>query len=92
MYEAVCEEQYYTIEFKVGFVNNMTEEIIYKWDQLYEPLSGNPYHFKDEAMAVMKAKEIAKEGRWGCSINIRIIKRIIKTENWVIREFNSKDY
>lgn len=86
------EEQYYTIEFHAGYVDHKTEVMTYKWDELHQPLNGEPYHFKDEASAMMKAKEIAKEGRWGCPIDLRIIKRVIKTENWHICELNSKDY
>ena len=86
------EERYYTIEFKVCHVDNETKQLTYKWEELQQTLSGAPYRFPDEALAIMKAKEIAAEGRWDCKIDLRVIKRIIHTENWHICELLAKDY
>ena len=86
------EERYYTIEFKACYVDNETKQLTYKWEELQHTLGGEPYRFPDEAMAIMKAKEIATEGRWGCKIDLRVMKRVIHTENWHVCELLAEDY
>jgi hypothetical protein len=86
------EERFYTIEFNACHVDNKTGEKTYAWEELEQTLSGEPFRFPDEALAVMKAKEIAAEGRWGCKLDLRVIKRIIHTESWHICELLAKDY
>jgi hypothetical protein len=85
------ETQFYCIEFYAGYADHNTEKVTYRWEELQDPF-GNEYRFKDEQTAIHKAMEIAKEGRWGHPIKLRVIRRVIKVESWFIHELDPKDY
>jgi hypothetical protein len=83
--------QFYCIEFEAGYVDHVTGKMSYLWKELQDPF-GNEYRYKDEQTAIHKAIQIAKEGRWGCPINLKVMKRIVKVESWYIHGLDSKDY
>ena len=81
------EEKYYTIEYFVGFENSDDGH----WEELTDVFL-NPYHFDDAAAALAKAAEIARQGRWGQPIKLRVMKYIKTVNSWKLREFEPKDY
>jgi hypothetical protein len=85
------EERYYAIEFYASYVDHKTEKLTDEWHDMHDPFN-KPYHFKDEQTAIHKAIDLAKEGRWGIPIQLRVIKHIITHEKWYIHEFMPKDY
>jgi len=84
-------KHFYCIEFEAGYVDHVTEKTSYLWNELHDPF-GKEYRFQDEQTAIHKAIAIAKEGRWGCPIKLRVMKRIIKNESWHIYEIDPKKY
>lgn len=85
MYE---EYKYYNIEYLTGSEVSTDTRV---WVELEDTFS-NPYRFDEAYAAMIKAKEIATEGKWGQPITLRVMKYIKKIENWHICYLNPKDY
>ena len=81
------EEKSYVIEYFVGFENSDDGH----WEDLTDTFA-NPYHFDEAAVALVKAKEIARQGKWGQPIKLRVMKYIKTVNSWKLREFEPKDY
>lgn len=85
------EEKYYTIEYYHARFFNQEEGMTYEWKEL-ENGFGDPYRFEEAELALAKAEEIAQEGRWGGLIKLRVMKRIVRTEEWYVKELDPVDY
>lgn len=81
------EETYYTIEYLVGLNGSSNED----WEYLSDS-SLKLYRFDDAAEALAKAGEIARQGKWGQPIKLRVMKYNKMVNSWKLREFEPKDY
>ena len=81
------EEKYYTIEYLVGMDSSEDRD----WEYLTDS-SLSLYRFDDAAEALAKAGEIARQGKWGQPIKLRVMKYIKTVNSWKLREFEPEDY
>lgn len=82
------EEKYYTIEYYTGPLDSKDT---HDWVQLYDTFD-YPYRFDEVEEALVKAKEIAIQGKWGQPIKLRVMKYAMMANSWKLREFEPKDY
>lgn len=81
------EEKYYTIEYLVGLDGSEDRD----WEYLTDS-SLSLYRFDEAENALAKAEEIARQGKWGQPIKLRVMKYIKTTNSWYIGGFEPEDY
>lgn len=81
------EEKYYTIEYLAGRDSSDDGD----WTVLTDTF-GNPYQFEEASAALAKAGDIARQGKWGQPIKLRVMKCAIMINKWKLREFEPEDY
>ena len=81
------EEKYYVIEYFVGRDSSDDGN----WSTLTDTFA-NPYHFDDASAALAKAEDIARQGKWGQPIKLRVMKYIHTTNRWYIGGFDPEDH
>lgn len=80
------EEKYYAIEYLAGSDINKDGD----WAELCDFLTD--YRFDEAEAAISKATEIARQGKWGQPIKLRVMKYIKTVNSWYIGVFEPEDY
>ena len=80
------EEKYYAIEYLVGPDSTKDSD----WAELSDLLTD--YRFDEAEAAIIKATQIARQGKWGQPIKLRVMKYIKTVNSWYIGGFDPEDH
>ena len=80
------EEKYYAIEYLVGPDSTKNGD----WAELSDFFTD--YRFDEAENALVKAAEIARQGKWGQPIKLRVMKYIKTVNSWYIGGFDPEDH